>query len=355
MMLRAALDGLGPPLATARRRMTAYPHWVWPLAVVAGFLAVGVTVLDDYVITSDAVFYQRPLAIKTLDFALGDADALPTDHNKFYGAAFEVLPLLVERLAGLDDTRSIYLTRHLMTHLFFLVGGFCCYLLAYRMTGSRLLGLFAMLLFLLHPRMYGHSFFNSKDLPFLSMFMITLLGIHWAFRRGTIGAFLLCGAAVGILVNLRIMGVMLLPAVLIMRACDLYFAGSGAERRRVMVSGAAFALAAAGIYYASMPYLWADPLERFGELLATLSRHPTHFYELFQGRYVHSADLPAQYLPVWIGITTPPWALLLAGLGATGICWQALSAGGGGRAAEHGSALCAAAGRRRIAADNCSN
>ena len=329
VMFRAALDGSGTGrLAAARLRLTAWLHWVWPLAVCAAFITAGLLVLDDYAVTGDAIFFQRLLAINTFNFALGAADALPADDNKFYGAAFEVLPLLVERIAGLDDTRAIYLTRHLMTHLLFISAGFCCYLLAYRMTGSRLLGLFAMLLFLLHPRIYAHSFFNSKDLPFLSMFMIALLCVHWAFRKGTLGAFVVCGVAVGILVNLRIMGIMLLPAVLSMRACDVYYAVGWAERRRAVISGAAFALTAAVIYYASMPYLWADPLSRFAELLATLSRHPHTPYELFQGQYVYAADLPALYLPVWLGITTPPWALLLAGLGAVGICWRAVTPAG---------------------------
>ena len=324
-MLGTALDGLVPALAAARRHLESCPHWGWPLAVCAVFVAVGILVVDDYAVTTDTVFFQRPLAISVIDFALGDADALPTDHNKFYGAAFEVLPLLVERIAGLDDTRSIYLTRHLMTHLLFIAGGFCCYLLAYRMTDSRLLGLFAMLLFLLHPRIYGHSFFNSKDIPFLSMFMIALLSVHWAFRKGTVPAFVVCGAVAAILVNLRIMGIMLLPAVLSMRACDLYYAVGWAERRRVVISGAAFALAAATIYYASMPYLWADPLARFGELLPTLWRHPAHatLSHLFQGEYISPGDFPNLWLPVWIGITTPPWALLLALAGAAAAAYRA--------------------------------
>ena len=327
MLAAAALDGLGPAAAAARRRLMPWPHWIWSLAVCAVFSAVGILALDDYPVTSDTVFYQRPLAIKVVGFALGDANALPLDHNKFYGAAFETLPLLVERIAGLDDTRSIYLTRHLMTHLFFLVGGFCCYLLAYRMTGSRLLGLFAMLLFLLHPRIYAHSYFNSKDLPFLSMFMIALFSVHWAFQKGTIGAFLLCGAAIGILVNLRIIGIMLLPAALAMRAVDLYYAVGWAERRRVIISAAAFALAAAGIYYASMPYLWNDPLGRFIELTAALSRHEAQAtaHQLFQGEYFNAGELPARYLPAWIGITTPPWALLLALTGAGAAAYRAIT------------------------------
>ena len=328
MMLGTALDGLGPAQAAARRRLAAWPHWVWPLAVCAAFIAVGLLVLDDYGPTGDTIYHQLGIVMRVLDFALDGAPALPTAHNRFYGLTFEALPLLVERIAGLDDLRAILLTRHLMTHLLFIAGGFCCYLLAYRMTDSRLLGLFAMLLFLLHPRIYAHSFFNSKDLPFLSMFMIALFSVHWAFRKGTVPAFVVCGAVVAILVNLRIMGIILLPAVLATRACDVYFAVGWSERRRVIISGVAFALAATTIYYASMPYLWADPLSRFGELLATLSRHPHRSYELFQGQYVYSADLPALYLPVWIGITTPPWALLLAGLGAVGICWRAVTPAG---------------------------
>ena len=313
----------------ARRRSAAWPHWVWPLAVVAAFIAAGILALDDYSVAGDTIFSQRPIAIAAIDQALGREPAPFVDPvDQLYGAAFEVMPLLVERIAGQDDTRAIYLTRHLMTHLLFLAGGFCCYLLAYRMTDSRLLGLFAMLLFLLHPRIYAHSFFNSKDLPFLSMFIIALLGVHWAFRKGTVTAFVVCGVAVGILVNLRIMGIMLLPAVLAMRAADLYFAGAGAERRRVISSGAAFALAAIAIYYASMPYLWADPLGRFVEIISTFSRHPRMPYELFQGQYVNTGDLPASYLPVWIGITSPPWALLLAGLGAVGVGWRAVTQGG---------------------------
>ena len=221
----AALDRFMGAAASGGRpgRLSRAPHWVWPLAVAAAFLVVGVFVVDDYAVTSDSFHHQRAIAIAAVDLALGREPAPFLDPaNRTYGAAFEVLPLFVERIAGLEDSRSIHLTRHLMTHLLFIVGGVFGYLLVYRMTGCRLLGLFAMLLFLLHPRLYGHSFFNTKDIPFLSMLMFALCCVHWALRRGTVGAFLVCGVAVGILCNLRIMGAMLLPAVLAMRGCDWY-------------------------------------------------------------------------------------------------------------------------------------
>ena len=42
----------------------------------------------------------------------------------FYGTTFEMPLLIVERALGLqDDTRAILLSRHILTHLFFIAGG----------------------------------------------------------------------------------------------------------------------------------------------------------------------------------------------------------------------------------------
>ena len=131
----------------------------------------------------------------------------------------------------------------------------------YRLFGSRLIALFAMLVFLLHPRMYAHSFFNTKDLPFLSMFMIALYLTHRAFRRDTVWAFALCGAGVGLLVNIRIMGVTLIPAVLGMLALDAIYAvkREGGGVKRVFANSSAFLAALAATVYISWPALWSDP------------------------------------------------------------------------------------------------
>ena len=119
-----------------------------------------------------------------------------------------------------------------------------------------------MLLFLLHPRLYGHSFFNSKDIPFLVMFVVALFLAHRAFRRDKVSAFALLGVGVGVLVNLRIMGVVLLAAVPAMRALDFAFAQGWAERKRVLLTTSVFALAGALTVYALLPYLWGDPIAR---------------------------------------------------------------------------------------------
>lgn len=193
--------------------------------VCALFLIVGLGVLDDYGVLRDEKGERRVAQSKLHFMISGDESALPQGPVRYYGIAFELPALLVERLLGLEDSRSRYLTRHLLIHLFFLLGGVFCYRLVFRLFQNRALAVFALLLFVLHPRLYAHSFFNSKDIPFASMFMVALV-LHRAGCKGTVGVFILCG--VGVPTNLRIMRLLLVPVVVALRAGDWWVAGRSA-------------------------------------------------------------------------------------------------------------------------------
>ena len=292
-----------------------------PAAIVlAVFAAVGVAVLDDYGVSYDEP-QSRSNAVVAIDYVLGDGVLPVGGHDRYYGVSFEAPLLLAERLLGLTDSRAVYLLRHLLTHLFFLTGGLFCWLLALRLCGDRRLALFALLLYLLHPRLYAHSFFNSKDIPFLAMFMIALWLVERAFRRDTAAAFALCGVGVGVLVDLRVMGLALFAAVPGLRALDLLLAQGGAGRRRALATGTAFVLAAAGTRYAVAPWLWSDP-SAVVDAFATQARHPYVETFLFQGEEVRWPFIPPHYVPAWMAVTTPPAALLPALAGAAAVVWR---------------------------------
>ena len=299
------------------------PHWGALLAL-ALFLVVGLAVLNDYGVAFDEV-HQRLLAMLNLEFIQGSAAAIPRSEDRFYGLAFELPILLTEYAFRLESDRGIHIFRHLQTHLFFLIGGLFAYLLAFRLFRNSLLAVVAMLLFLLHPRLYAHSFFNSKDIPFLVAFVIALYLARGAFRRDTLLAFVLLGVGVGVAVNLRIMGVVLFAAIPALRALDVAFAPSWRERKRALLSTAAFALASLLTIYALLPYLWADPLARAAEWWTTLSDHPYKPYGLFRGLLGRSVDFP-EYIAVWFSITSPPFALLLGLIGGAAILFRTVRA-----------------------------
>ena len=289
------------------------------LLVCALFLLVGLATAGDYGISTDEL-NQRRIAQTNLDYILGRADRIEPYRyqDRVYGVAFELPLLLAERVLGLADYYYVHRLRLSLTHLFFIVGGFFCYRLAYHLFGSRSLALLALLFYLLHPRLYGHSFFNSKDLPFLSMFAIALYLLERAFRRDTLGAFVVLGIAVGALTNLRIMGIMLLPAVMAMRGLDWFQAGDGAERKHILWSGGLFFLVAGLTVYGLSPYAWTNPVDYLAASLEQTVGHTTAWLQLFQGAWISSEQLPPHYNAVWFGITTPPLIMLLGFIGMLG-------------------------------------
>ena len=305
------------------------PFWAQAASVCALFAIAGVAALDDYGMNWDETD-QRRIARANADYILGVSEYAvgveqdpPLPHNRYYGVVFEMPLLLAERSLGLQDTRRIYLMRHLVSHLFFIAGGFACAMLAYRMLGNRWVALLAMLMFLLHPRLYAQSFFNSKDVPFAVMLVISLYLAHRAFRKDTIGAFLLCGIVAGLAINLRVFGLMLLPMILAMRALDMWQAARE-ERKRILASAGIFAAAAIAVVYIIHPYYWDNPL-RFIEGVRVMSQHPTITPNLFMGEIYPSDAVPWNYIPVWFAITAPPLTLPLGAIGCAAVCWQGIA------------------------------
>lgn len=104
-----------------------------------------------------------------------------------------------------------------------------------------------------------------------------------------------------------------------MQALHLLVASKAEARKRVLLNGGAFALAASLVSYILLPYLWPEPAMRAIEWWTTLSQHPTNLTELFRGRAVSTQSQPADYTLTWFSITTPPSALLLGTIGVVAL------------------------------------
>ena len=319
-----AMQTLSKPLISRLAALRRMPFWAQAAAVCAVFAVAGVVALDDYGITWNEIDQIRITHANVEYVSTGDISHITGDvGHSYYDIAFQMPLLLAERALGLQDSRDIYLTRYLIAHLFFIAGGFVCGILAYRAIGSGWVALFAMLMFLLHPRLYAHSFFSTKDIPFATMLLIALYLTHRAFRRDTLSAFLLCGIGVGLAINLRPFGLMMLPMILAMRGLDLWQAGRE-ERKRIITSAGIFAAVALAVVYIIHPYYWENPL-RFIEGVRALSQHPIIVENLFMGEIYRSDAVPWNYIPVWFGITAPPVALALGAIGCAAVCWRAIT------------------------------
>jgi len=250
-------------------------------------------------------------------FFSGNQDLLKyTDRD--YGVAFELPLSVIEKVLSVligenRDTRSIYLTRHLLTHLFFLISAFFCFLLIEFLYKNKLLATIGFLLVVLHPRLYAHSFFNTKDIPFMSMLLICFYFNAVAFREKQSKYFILLGIGVGLLINLRIMGVMMLSLIPFFLMIDALKEKSYKINVKL---GIIFISTVIATLYVTWPFLWVNPLENFVFALKNMVRFRWGGTVLFNGEFIKATELSWNYIPVWFTITTPIFYLIsgLSGL-----------------------------------------
>jgi 4-amino-4-deoxy-L-arabinose transferase-like glycosyltransferase len=212
----------------------------------------------------------------------------------------------MEKWLHLEDARDIYLARHLATHLFFLLGVFCGYLLAWRLFKDRFIACLAFLMLAFHPRIYAHSFFNTKDIPFLAAFLIALFIFQIAFENNKAIWYLILGIACGYATSIRAMGIIFIPTIGLFFVIDLFRAISRRERSMPVIRNALlWGLGLFGMLYLCWPILWSNPIFYFIESFRNLANIKWNGEVLFNGNTYKGDQLPWNYLPVWFSITMP--------------------------------------------------
>jgi len=281
----------------------------------AAMLIIGLNTYKNYGVSWDEGD-QRHLGLTTYNYLVHGQDSIKYCNNKIYGVAFELPLVIVEKVFNLTDSRDIFLMRHLLTHLFFLLGAFAFFLLIDYLYRDKLLASIGFLLLTVNPLIYAHSFFNSKDIPFLSMFVICFLVTAVAFKKNNLKWYVLLGIACGLLMNMRIMGVLLIGCIWIFFTLD-YIASrhdkvvKGKILRHLLI----FTCTAFGLLLITWPYLYSNPGQNFIDAFKQLSKWSWDGDVLFWGTTYNSKHLPAYYAISWFSISNPIIYLLLGFFG----------------------------------------
>ncbi len=281
-------------------------------------LIIGMVVADDYGVPWDE-YRQRATGFFAYNYLVNDDDALFDYQDRCYGTAFELPLVMLEKVLDLQTTHTIFIMRHYVVFLCFYFSCMAFYFLTRKLFGSWQLSLVAVGLLVVSPRIFAHAFYNSKDLVFMSVFIISFYTLTVFMERQTFLSCLFHAASSAFLIDIRVVGLMI-PFFTVFWIIVRCF------RDRMMIAllkkGLLYLALLTGLVILFWPYLWRNPMSNFVDAFITMSHYPWMDFMLYGGEYIRSDRLPWHYLPVWILITIPPAYSLFFFVGASVILFS---------------------------------
>lgn len=269
------------------------------------FLIVGIAIFKDYGIGIDEPTL-RGNGLKSVEYVTEGDQSLFKTNIRYYGPVFEIFLVVIEKILKLTaNLRAVYLMRHLVTFLLFYVSVFFFYKLCRYRFNSWKLGLLGSLFLILSPRIFADSFYNSTDIPFLSMFIISIYTLIRYLDKKTLLRAISHAVVCALLIDIRIMGIVVPFLTVIFLVADILIKKSKEfKNKRVIISFVIYVCLTASLVILLWPALWRDPIHEFVRSLRLLSRYPWQSSSLYLGNYIQGTT-PWHYTPVWILISTP--------------------------------------------------
>ena len=227
----------------------------------------------------------------------------------FYPVLFDFPMAFIEVFAGITDSRDYILLRHIVNYFIFLLSAFLFYKILFQRLKDWRLSLIGTSFLILSPRILSNSFFNSKDILFLSLFIIAIYFSYNFIKKINLSNTILFSLFCALCSAQRIMGISIFLIVI------FFFTLSLLSQYKENSKYIKFILLSVIFYFLFLmlfwPYLLLDPLNNFINIINIFfsGDSPGNSwydpYILYQGAYLQSSNVPWHYLFVWISITTP--------------------------------------------------
>ena len=279
-------------------------------------LFIGLAVYKDYGVHADEL-YSRYLGLVSLKYVLSnlmpstsfDLQNLNTLPNlqtfewRANGVTYEIFLLLIENFFNLKDINSILYSRRITNFLIFFISNIALFFTIKQLYKNNFLAMTGVLLLFFSPRIFAHSFFNNKDLIFLSFIIISLFFLINLLNKIDFKNIIFFSIFSSLCIGIRVMGIYLPFLFLFFYFLDCinkknYFFST----YKLIIL---FIFMNIFLVILFWPFLWESPLNNFIYAIKSYSHFPFDSYEFYLGSYVHSSQMPWHYPFVWIFITTP--------------------------------------------------
>tara|TARA_X000001036_G_scaffold411320_1_gene423947 strand:- start:1430 stop:3010 length:1581 start_codon:yes stop_codon:yes gene_type:complete len=246
--------------------------------------------------------------------------------SKYYGSGFHLLSLPIELIIELffnnpnitSEAKSLII-KHPSVFIFFIISGVYFRKIIFFITKDKNYSSLCTILYLTYPYLLGHSFFNIKDIPFLSVWLLCTYYImnivkdFYEEKKIKNKHLIILSILTAYLLSIRITGILIFIEYItfFIFAINLsslnYFNFLKLFYKKIT----SFLLTTLFLFYILNPAYWNNPLEIIDGIRA-MSHYMQTVCTITLGECMKAQNLPSSYLPIWFFFKLP--ALILFGI-----------------------------------------
>ena len=231
---------------------------------------------------------------------------------KYYGNAFELIAVGVNKMTGLDKGKNEFNSRHAINQLFGIIAILFAGLTARKLSGWKTAVTTIWLLFLT-PSFFGNILFNTKDIPFCTGYIATLYFIillldelptvSWKTAIGLMLSFAFA-------TNTRIGGLMLIFYLFAFLGVYLLtnkalFTATLKKVKPLFIKLGTIVFGGIALVIITWPYLLSSPIANLMFAIGVSKKFPFRVNINFEGHPTDSLHVPPHYIFKYILITIP--------------------------------------------------
>ena len=285
---------------------------------------IGVWNMQDYGISWDEAV-QREHGLKSYYFLLSKWNGLFGIYNpaipeisihqlSSYGTLFQTIATGIEKLFDLNTTSEYFYLRHWMVYTLFTISAYVFYLLIKIRFNYHSIAILGLLMYVCTPRIFGHAFFNGKDIVFMAVTLFAIFSLtkwvysnkyKWLFVHALFTAICISTRSLGIYIGL-----------LSLAFITLRLLNKPDNIKNALTSLFAYGLFSMIFCILLWPYLWKIPIKSLTESIKRMAQFDWGGDVLLDGTFYAATDVPWFYTLRWINVTTPIifQILILSGL-----------------------------------------
>ena len=245
--------------------------------------------------------------------------------DKYHGIGFNWISnpiqiLIYKSLSNylnINDYGSLLIAKHPVVFITFFISGIFFYLICNLVIRNNNFSFISTSIYLLHPYLFGHSFFNSKDIPFLSLWVIcTYLIIK--FIKNLVDSklitkkfILIFSLATALLISIRIVGLIIFLQYLIFILAFIENKNYNLLiffRKKLNIF-ILFLFFTFFFVYIFNPIFWLNPLEIINSI-QWMGKYYHDICTLTLGECMPALNLPSSYYFIWFFFKLPIIVLL---------------------------------------------